>query len=499
MVTPFSFEVFLHTGDTGVIRLLAHYAGYDRDLGGSLVDGEEEVGRQLGEATSRHPSRFLRLLTAHWADISARFRDDILDGIADYLAYRHGRLKPNDAWTPLEEPDAPVLANQILDELERHPAHWRRNRPAAAALKACAHVIREPQDAEWLVSLAEGFVDLGEESTIHGDSVNLVSVGMNMMGGKIVGALMTLANNFAERGMALPELLPPTLRRFTRHEHPAIRALMLWRLPYLQSKNPALGWELFHRAMEQNAAGLWKYAESCLYYAYHDHFERVAPWLERIRCEGNKEDRETWGRISALAALSGRIGLTGLLGELTALDIAGAWQGAASVWTNAGNIGQHREPCLAGIEAGLKAGSHHAAAVARQMENIFRDSAPPVSIPIDLIRRCFGVIENDSDSEEKHHRLFGFDEWLSAISQRDPDLALAAAKIYLAYVKRTKPGLYDYKDRLVQMITRLFTEAEEREESDHGAMLKRVVAAQDSLLSLGVNSIDDWPKAAERQ
>ena len=103
------------------------------------------------------------------------------------------------------------------------------------------------------------------------------------------------------------------------------------------------------------------------------------------------------------------------------------------------------------------------------------------------------------DSENKHHRLFGFDEWLNAISQRDPDLALAATEIYLAYVGRAKPYFYDHNNQLVQLVTRLFAEAEEREESDHGTMLKRVVSVQDSLLSLGVNSINDWLKMAERQ
>ena len=48
-------------------------------------------------------------------------------------------------------------------------------------------------------------------------------------------------------------------------------------------------------------------------------------------------------------------------------------------------------------------------------------------------------------------------------------------------------------------MTRLFAEAEEREESDNGAMLQRVVAVQDTLLSLGVSAINDWLKAAERQ
>ncbi len=307
---------------------------------------------------------------------------------------------------------------------------------------------------------------------------------------------MILVNNFQERSIALPELLIPTLRGFSSNEHPAIRALILRRLPYLQSQKPELGWELFHRAM-QDAAGLWQSAERCLYYAYHDHFEKVAPLLERLRCEGGKEDMETWGRISALSTLTGHIDFANFLSELRALNIAEAWQGAASVWTYPGNIRQHREQCLAGIEVGLKAGSPHAAAVARHVDDVFRENAPPVSIPIELINLCLSVLE--SDGENKHHRLFGFDEWLNATSQRDPELALAATEIYLAYVNRTKPFFYDHENRLVQLMTRLFAEAEEREEIDNGAMLKRVVSVQDLLLSLGGNSINDWLKAAERQ
>ena len=47
-------------------------------------------------------------------------------------------------------------------------------------------------------------------------------------------------------------------------------------------------------------------------------------------------------------------------------------------------------------------------------------------------------------------------------------------------------------------MTRLFAEAEEREESDQGDMLQRVVTIQATLLALGVSSISDWLEAAER-
>jgi len=98
---PFSFEVFLNASDDGVIRLLAHYSGYNRDSDDFLVGGEREVGWQLREAASRHPTRFLRLLTAHWADISAGLRDDIMDGTATYLAHRYGNLQADGVRIPL--------------------------------------------------------------------------------------------------------------------------------------------------------------------------------------------------------------------------------------------------------------------------------------------------------------------------------------------------------------------------------------------------------------
>lgn len=493
---PFSFEVFLGASDDGVMRLLAHYTGYNNDFDDFLVGGRREVGGQLREASSRHPTRFLGLLSIHWADIVNDFRDDIMDGVANYLARRYGNLQINGTWIPLDEPDAATLVNLVLDELEKHSSHWRVNRSASEAIQACAHVINDAQNAERLVFLAISFSNLREERTIHGDSVNLLTIGINMKGGRVAEALMILVNKFQELRLPFPELLSHTLHRFACHEYPAIRTLILRRLPYLQSLNHELGWELFHLAM-QDSSGLWQIAEPCLYYAYHNHFEQVSPLLARIRSEESGKDLETWGRISALSALTGHIVFTVWLEDLKSLNAKDAWRGAASVWTNSENIKRHREQCLAGIEAGLNEGSSHAAVVAQQIDHIFRDNTPAIAIPIEMLRRCFNVFE--SDSESKHRRLFGFDEWLNATAHRDPEQALAATEIYLAYVSRAKPHFYDHENRLTQLMTRLFAEAEEREDADHGSMLQRVVAVQDVLLSLGVNGINEWLKAAERQ
>src|SRR5690606_17771272 len=131
---------------------------------------------------------------------------------------------------------------------ERHPVHWRFNRSAAKAIEACAHVIQDPQSAERLAFLAIGFASLREESPIHGGSVDLLNTGINMATGNIAEALMILVNNFQEKNIVLPELLLPTLLRFASKEHPAVRALILRRLPYLQSWHPRFGWDLFDHA-----------------------------------------------------------------------------------------------------------------------------------------------------------------------------------------------------------------------------------------------------------
>lgn len=351
---PFSFEVFLAASDYAVLRLLAHYNGYDRNsYDDFLVGGEREVGRQLHEASSRHPTRFFKLLPTHWAQIPNRFRDDIMDGVAAYLAHRHGKLQTNGNWSPIEEPDAASLAQQILDELERHPSHWHHTRAASSALQACAHVVQNTQEAERLVFWVINFLTLREESSISGDTVDLLTVGINMARGHVAEALMIVATRLQENSITWPELLVPTLRQFAADEHPAIRTLILRPLPYLQRLQPDLGWALFDLAMQESAAGLWAMAEPCLYYAYHQKFDIVAPWLTRLYHDGQGKDLETWGRISALAALSKQTDFSGFLSELRSQNADETWRGAASVWTHPGNMQQHRDQCLAGLQTGL--------------------------------------------------------------------------------------------------------------------------------------------------
>lgn len=495
---PFSYEVFLDISDAGVLSLLSHHAGYiEHNWNEFLIGGEREIGKQLQEAASRHPSRFIKLLLDHWIDIPETFRGDIIFGVATYLAYRYGNLRSPGNWQPKEEPDTEALVSQILDELEKHPTIWRNQRSAAKALEACANVIQNKEEAERLIFLAIGFAGSNEADPIQGGSIDLVDLGINMVKGDVAEALMILANNFLEQDREFPELLEPTLRRFASDDHAAIRALILRRLPYFQSKHFELGWDLFNLSMRESA-GLWHLAENCLYYAYYNHFEIVKLSLARLYNEGSGKELEVWGRISALAELAHRIDYNKFLQDLITLDSTDAWRGAANVWTNVENLRQHRAQCFAGINSGLVTDGPHALEVAGQMENIFNIDTGVLSVPTELIGHCFSIFEKNRDNGNGDHEFFRFHEWLNAISQQDPEQALAITEIYLAYFNRMKTYLYNHDNSLTQLMTRLFAEAEEIEDIDSGTMLQRVVAVQDTLLSLGVEGVAEWLKAAER-
>ncbi len=494
---PFSFEIFLTISDAGILRLLRHYSGYSSWHTDDFVSGgERQVGVQLTEATSRDPLRFLRLLYEYWPTISRFFREDIIEGATNHLAYRFGNLQANNNWNPVSEPDPQVLAFEILSELERHTVQWGRSKAASKGLRACSQVLKDTSGMNRIVFLSLSFVHLHEESTIVGAQRDLINAGANMARGNVVEALMILATYCSKSAVAYPELLAPTLRRFAQDEQPAIRALVLRRLPYLQSASPDFGWTLFDLALEGEASLLWAIAEPCLYYAYKDQFSKVQEYLIRLRNHEEEKALDTWGRISALSAFANCLDFLGWLDDLKRLDNVYSWEGAASVWTHHENLRDHGEQCFAGIEAGLSSGSATAVAVAKKVARLFNNSGQAISIPPHLIQRCFAIFE--TDSENKHHNFFSVGEWLNAVAHRDPDLALAAATAYLGYVRKSEAYLYDHKNNLTQLLTRLFAEAEEREGVDDGLMLRDVVALQDSMLSLGVNGIREWLGAAER-
>ncbi|MHA6306427.1 AAA family ATPase [Hafnia paralvei] len=494
---PFSFEVFNNSSDKGVLHLLGHYNGYLRDsFSDMLIGGEEQVARQLSEASSRDPLRFLSFLSSYWQDINKEFRNHIIDGIAHYLNYRYGNLRPNNDWKPINEPNIDVLVSNTLDELERHSVYWRQKRSASEVLQGCSHVVKDINNAKRITFLSIPYLAVEERDPISGDGVTFIDIGINMIRGHIADALMVMAIKLYEEHISWPELLLPTLHQFATNDHPAVRAVVLRRLPHLQHILPGVGWGLFELIMRKGSEGLWDMVERCLYYTYHHEFDRVSPWLNNIVSEGIKDGLQAWGRISALAVLSEKIENCDFIKQLKELSDSDAWEGAVDVWTHRENFQRHQNLCLAGLAAALSDDNQYASALIETMGTIFREKEPVIIFPMQMLERYFSLVS--TSSEASIIGLFDFGAWLNIVSCTDPLYALKATEIYLECVRTTKAYLHDYNNNLMQLLTRLFAQAEEQEESDNGEMLHRVVALQDTMLALGIDGVNTWLEAAER-
>jgi hypothetical protein len=489
VTAPFGSEQFIEATDEGVVRLLDHYKAENRGRWEheSHVGGREEVGWQLSVAASHLPSRFLPLLTHQWGWLDEYFRVSLLSGVSKYLRCRFGGLTDNN-WSPLETLAGPELAGQLLGELDTHPDFWRGRRETADALQACAHVVESNTHAETIVFHLIGMLAAVEPKEERESGLGLVHVAINSTRGVAAEAALILADHWLEAGRSFPETLPATLCRFADDPHPAVRAVLLRRLPFLQDRMPELGWRVFDLATEAGDAAIWAEAERCLYYAYHRHYELVAPYLARMFTAGAYEP---WGRISALACLSGQIALPDFLDSLLGVADGAAWKGAAQVF--ASNVGQHRESCLNALIWMLER-SPEQADVAEEAGHLFDGKAPIRGLPA-VFFQCYFAAKAQKDTAQPRS-LFQFFEWLAAIAPDSTDEALVALETLFASPVSASFERWELRD--MSVLNHLFGEAEDREQADGGAFLARVIAVQDALLQSGTHGFDQWLKDAER-
>jgi hypothetical protein len=494
---PFSYERFLEIGDPTVIRILGHYreAGRDDWHGVKLVGGADEVGGQLREATSRDPQRFLQLMVNCWDEWPERFRENVLEGAATFLSHRFGNLSFDpEKWKPINDPQGSALSSLILDEVDRHSSYWHHRRAGASAIEACAHVVDSQRDAERVVMGAAEFASAEDPALEGSGSSDLVTTGINSMRGNAAEAVIVLATRWAEGRRVPPDALSSTLLRFACDQHPAVRAVLLRRLAYFQHHEPTLGWKVFEQAVANGEDGIWSLAEPCLYYAYHSSFLTVSKYLSRIESSESESTQETWARISMLACLSGHSDWAAIRAKLISLENAHTWRGATSVLSSNADQAEHRVLCFDGLAAALQH-TPEPSGVTQHMYKLFRDSKPVIPVTPNLVRGYFSAIERDANADRFHSHEF--DEWLCALADNWPDIALEASEIFAEYALRTKASIYDHGP-IARLLTRLFREAEEREEVDKGAMLHRVIALQDNLLACGMYGLQDWLREAER-
>ena len=147
---PLSSQDMLDLSDSALFRLLHHYndsIGTERTASGGLVGGRDLIRRVLGEASSRHPDRFLALFARIIdEDLHQDYVHAIINGVSNHLRYRFGNLRPSGDWIPIEPvPDGDVLAAALLNLIERYPIIWESGWAIAHALEACCEILDDPE------------------------------------------------------------------------------------------------------------------------------------------------------------------------------------------------------------------------------------------------------------------------------------------------------------------------------------------------------------------
>jgi hypothetical protein len=495
---PVSREIMLELSDASLARLINHYSvkasggrNWDRSGSEGLVGGADEMVREVQEASSRQPTRFMRFYESVGSDLEAKYAEAILAGIATNLRYRFGNLRSSDSWSATEEPDGLRVADWLIRMVESHYDFWVGRRDMATILEATADVFDSDEGCERIAFLLFGCLKSEDPGSEREDTNDRLFVAINSTRGVAAQAAFTLASRWLESSRPLPSLLVQVLKRCASDPHPSVRALVLRSLPIVLHYNQELGWHLFERALFVSNSPPWRHAYNCLYYNYHKRFPIVAGYLSMLRGSNDPEALKAWSRISALCSLAGHIGFEDFIADLRAVNLDKAWAGAASVF--AANFGEPRlqSPCTQGLLVSLNSAKDKNAVLGK----MFRFLSNCIGHPIDL-ELLESYLRAVAAKKSEHGRdVLGLGDWLASLSVVDPEYALIAIETMLG----SSVGLDAWDGSpYTKLMTALFREAEERELSDQGQFLSRTVAVQDTLLRRGMHSLEDWLKDAER-
>ncbi|QPF72692.1 hypothetical protein G8A07_06955 [Roseateles sp. DAIF2] len=488
---PFSVAELSALGEDKLIELLQGTDGLGRHHSeiSSLVGGRSSVVAQMVSVAELRPQHYLRLLRKRWSEVASDYREAIFDGVSTYIRRARGELQASNDWAP-EHADANELAASLIDEMEHHSSVWVNSGAVGSAMVACAHVVAS-DDAltHRLTFIATTLISRLATAELTPVSDDLLSEVLNSTPGQVADALMILATEHVELKKPIPTFLRAQLMRLLQVGLPHVSAGVLRRLPYLNTQVD-FGWELYECAVAVDDDRVYAHADDFIYYNYAHHFDRLSPLLDRMRSSAREPALESWGRLTALASLDGRVELGALLDMLKERESDEAWHGAVTVWTSNAGAPLHQAACFAGLEAALEFGPED---VGRDLSRLWRDDEKPIRVPASLVR---SVLQRQGASGPSVD-VFGMDEWCRALGDTDLDMAL---EVLEAMAPSMAPNQYSYgaMDALPTLLTALLNEAQEREESDGQAMLQRVVRVQDQLYAIAGDTMTEWLEEAER-
>ncbi|MDF5714927.1 MAG: hypothetical protein PUP93_13840 [Rhizonema sp. NSF051] len=490
VIPPLSPKTLLNLSDKTLGRLLRYYETrpIPELFDGGNIGGFSEVKSVLRDACSLNPTKFVILFT-HLNE--QNFHHDyihvVVEGIAFHLLYRFGNLKPAGQWEPIKPlPEGETLAATLLNWLERYFIIWEDGRTVSKALEACCDVLFDSESAERLsLMLFWLYTKYPNDRQIWENNENPVNTAINSIHGVAAESAITLCNRLLENEQPVPEMLVLLLRQVARDAATYVRVPVLQHLPFLMYKNPDLGWQLLADVFTETQSQLWKYVEQCLYYQYRNHFDQVAPYLNRLLLEGMEEAGETWGRIATLASLAGRISQEQLFESLATTNNIDAWKGTTQVF--AANLEQqeHAVKCISGLIAILRQ-ENLSDEIIRKIDRCFKEENKRKFIQSEL---ALSFLEALSASARSFDCL-GFLEWLGYESRRNPISTLELTEALAEKLETTMSvNLWWHTEPLIVALNEILREADDL--TNNSQFIQRAINLQDRFLLLDIQGMEE--------
>lgn len=489
VIPPLSSQDLLKLSDKGLFQLLRYYEVHqNRDIfGRDMIGGFSEVIRVLRDASSLHPECFIRLFTGF---IQENLHQDyvcaLVEGIAYHLEYRFGNARPGKEWKPVQPLlEGEAIASILLNWLERYFIIWEDGSTVSRALEACCDVLIDSESAERLSLLLSWlYSKYPDDRQIRENSNDLVSTAINSIHGVTSKSAIKLCNKLLEKEQSIPEMLLLLLRQTSRDKAIYVRVSVLRHLDFLIYKNPDFGWQLLADIFKEPQPRLWKYTELCFYYQYHNNFDRVSPYLNRLLQEGMEEAGDIWGRLFALASLAGHITQEELFETLAKINCNNAWRGATQVFTANLDLQEHTAKGLSGLITILRH-ENLSEEMIWEIDKCFKEETKRTVITREF---AFTFLKALSASA----RNIDFDdflEWLGYESRRNPLFVLELIELLGEKFDTTlNPGLVWRTEPLIAALNEILREADE---SDDLQLIQRAINVQDRFLRLNIRGMEE--------
>ncbi|HKZ56802.1 MAG TPA: ATP-binding protein, partial [Thermodesulfovibrionales bacterium] len=497
VVSPISVEDMNSLSDGAILKLIKFYDESKNrwESCEELIGGTDSIISTFRNCCAKDPMRFLPFIEKVYEQgILKEYAISVFKGVTDHLEYRFGNTQPPNEWKPVEPlPDGHHLALSLLMCLSKYTDFWNNGYVVARALEICCHILEESEEIEWLLLFLSRLANHSNPEELKQvifsnnkagmTSDDLMYGALNSVRGIAANGAIELANRLLTKGEKLPELLIPLLFRFAKDPVAAVRVSILMKLPLLTHYDNNLGWNILDAVFKDPHPFLWPHGERFLYYQYHNHFDRVQPYLDRIKSEAIETAGETWGMISTLAYLSGHITKDQLFNDLTDLNNKGAWLGAAQVFS--ANIeGQHRDVCEEGILQILKDEEIYSEVLSRIDTAFEHLSTGGAERTIEIAERF--ICAHDA---KQLGRLHWFYDWLPLLANNSPRSALTVCEKLIDKIDGSGQRCYiGHQEGLVSAVIRILREADE-DEMDDLTFIRRAIDLQDRLMRLNLVDI----------